>query len=128
MSLKIKERGKSMKNEEMYENCSKCNKKIPTNEYVSNGGLCKECMKEKEDYNFSYSIDYKAKSKIAKFIKIIAVLEIIVGFLSGLIFIENLGGVIACIIIGTCVISGIFIYALGEIIQLLQDIANNTKK
>lgn len=118
-----------MKNEEMYENCSKCNKKISTNEYVSNGGFCKECMKKKEENaNLGYSIDYNERNKIVKPIKIIAVLEIIIGFLSGLIFIEKLGGVIACIIIGTCVILGIFIYAFGEIIQLLQDIASNTRK
>lgn len=121
-----------MKNKEINENCSKCNKKISTDEYVSNGGLCKECMNKKEEnegsIDFSCSIEDKTKNKTAKLIKIIAVLEIIIGFLIGLVFIENLSGAMACIIMGTCVISGIFIYAFGEIIQLLQNIANNTKK
>lgn len=39
-----------MTNEGIYEKCSKCSKKISTKEYVSNGGLCKECMRKKEEF------------------------------------------------------------------------------
>lgn len=86
MSLKIKERGKSMK-------------------------------KVKKDEN-----------NVASFMKFFAIIFIIVGaFASFVLFNMDLEEIYVLPVV-VSIISSIFIYALGEIIQLLQDIANNTKK
>lgn len=62
---------------------------------------------------------------VAKIIKILAIVVGVVGVLFGIISIDALNsGEMAVFIILLSVISAVFIYALGEIIQLLQDIKN----
>ncbi len=58
------------------------------------------------------------KNSVASIIKGLSILEIICGVIIGLMMIDEFG---IAIIVAT-MISGIFIYALGEIIQLLEDI------
>ena len=41
-------------NEELDENCSRCNKSITTEEYITNGGLCEECMNKKENEKVTF--------------------------------------------------------------------------
>ena len=86
MSLKIKERGKSMK-------------------------------KVKKDEN-----------NVASFMKFFSIIFVIVGVFASLVLFNMDVEELYVLPVVVSIISSIFIYALGEIIQLLQDIANNTKK
>lgn len=63
------------------------------------------------------------ENKVASIIKTLAVIEAILGIFASFM-IENL----TIMVILVSVISAIFIYAIGEIIDLLQKIANNTNK
>ena len=115
--------------------CKECCKDISEEEYNSHNGYCKSCYKDryyiennKKRYNqnVANSIDYEEESTtntVAKFIKIIAILEAISGIILGLMFIEYLEIMIIVVIVAS-IISSAFIYALGEIIQLLEDIKN----
>lgn len=86
MSLKIKERGKSMK-------------------------------KVKKDEN-----------NVASFMKFFSIIFVIVGVFASLVLFNMDVEELYVLPVVVSIISSIFIYALGEIIQLLQNIANNTKK
>lgn len=73
-------------------------------------------------------MNYK-ENTVAKIVKIIAILEGIVGVISGFYSIDNLNfdeWGFAIIIVS--VVSAVFIYAIGEIIQKLENIDNNTRK
>lgn len=70
----------------------------------------------------------KDENNVASFMKFFAIIFIIVGaFASFVLFNMDLEEVCALPVV-VSIISSIFMYALGEIVQLLQDIANNTKK
>ena len=86
MSLKIKERGKSMK-------------------------------KVKKDEN-----------NVASFMKFFSIIFVIVGVFASLVLFNMDVEELYVLPVVVSIISSIFIYALGEIIQLLQNIANNTEK
>lgn len=115
--------------------CKECCKDISEQEYNSHKGYCKSCYKDRHNienikkyYNQSVtnSINYKEESTtntVAKIIKIIAILETISGIILGLIFMEDLEIMVIVVIVAS-LISGVFIYAIGEIIQLLEDIKN----
>lgn len=60
------------------------------------------------------------KNSVANIIKGLAILEVIIAIVVGFITIEEFG---IFVIVGS-IISAIFIYAIGEIIQLLEDIKN----
>lgn len=60
------------------------------------------------------------KNSVANIIKALAIVEVIIAIVVGLITIEEFG---IFVIVGS-IISAVFIYALGEIIQLLEDIKN----
>lgn len=75
------------------------------------------------------NISNEHSNTVAKVIKIIAIITAIVGVVFGLYAIDGLNmdeG--ALIIIIASIISAVFIYALGEIIQKLENIDNNTRK
>lgn len=64
-------------------------------------------------------------NKIATIIKALSIVEVVIGVILGIYAIDGLNmdeG--ALIIIIASIISAIFTYALGEIIQLLEDIKN----
>lgn len=115
--------------------CKECCRDISEEEYNSYKGYCKSCYKDrhniennKKQYNqnVNNSINYEEESTtniVAKIIKIIAILEAIAGILLGLVFIEDLEIMVIVVIVAS-LISGVFIYAIGEIIQLLEDIKN----
>ena len=63
---------------------------------------------------------------VAKIIKIISLITGIVGAIYGFYLIDRSDFAISIIV--ASVISAVFIYGLGEIIQLLQNIDNNTKQ
>lgn len=115
--------------------CKECCKDISEQEYNSHKGYCKSCYKDRYNIennkkyynqNVTNSINYEEESTtntVAKIIKIIAILEVISGIILGLIFIEDLEIMVIVVIVAS-LISGVFIYAIGEIIQLLEDIKN----
>lgn len=63
---------------------------------------------------------------IAKIIKYISIGFTIIGGISAFFYIENSFFIFFMIVISSLVI-GILIYGFGEIIQLLEDIKNNTR-
>ena len=83
---------------------------------------------EKEDYNSEQKEIKVINNKVAIVIKVIAVVSCIAGIIYGCTFFdlpstESIG----IIYIVVSVISAVFVYALGEIIQKLQNIEDNTK-
>lgn len=114
--------------------CKECCREISEEEYNSYNGYCKSCYKDsyniennKKRYNqiISNSINYEKVETniIAKTIKIIAILEVISGIILCFIFYQYLEIMIIVIIVSSLIL-GVFIYSLGEIIQLLEDIKN----
>lgn len=114
--------------------CKECCREITEEEAKKYGHLCKKCYSieednsndEQEDNEQEYNEQgYKRYNGTATLIKTIAFIGAIIGVFFGIAQFDSaatsaLG--IACIAIS--IISGIFIYALGEIIQLLEDIKN----
>lgn len=79
-----------------------------------------------EEYNTrNNKEDNNGRNTVAKVTKIISIIVAVGGFIFGLFTIDglNTGSLVAPIIIGS-VIFAVFLYALGEIIQLLEDIKN----
>jgi len=73
-------------------------------------------------------MNYK-ENTVAKVVKIIAIIEGIVGVIAGFYSMDNLNfdeWGFAIIIVS--IVSAVLIFALGEIIQKLENIDNNTKK
>ena len=115
--------------------CKECCKDISEDEYNSQKGYCKSCYQDrynienkKRQYNqgATQTTNYgeeKTTNTVAKIIKIIAILEAISGIILGLMYIEDLE-VMAVVIMVVGIISAVFIYAIGEIIQLMEDIKN----
>lgn len=68
----------------------------------------------------NHTVKTTIKNSVANIIKALAILEVIIAIVVGLITIAEFG---IFVIVGS-IISAIFIYALGEIIQLLEDIKN----
>lgn len=68
----------------------------------------------------NHTVKTTIKNNVANIIKALAIVEVIIAIVVGLITIEEFG---IFVIVGS-IISAIFIYALGEIIQLLEDIKN----
>ena len=67
------------------------------------------------------NVNNQSKNKVASIIKTLAIIVGILGSISGC-FVEDL----AIVFIIVSIISAIFIYAIGEGLTLLQEIANNT--
>lgn len=118
--------------------CKECCKDISEEEYNSHKGYCKSCYKDRynienakrqfnktDDNNTNYNEKNEKSTTniVAKVIKIIAILNAIAGVILGLVGIEDFE-VYAVVFIVASIISSIFIYAIGEIIQLLEDIKN----
>lgn len=115
--------------------CFHCGKTISSEEFVENGGMCKECMESKEleeqlnnmglTNNTEDGSKYRGKSSntVASIIKVIAIVEGILGVIAAF-FMEDY--IFAFIVVS--IISAIFTYAIGEVITLLQTIVDNTYK
>lgn len=117
--------------------CSKCGKIITADEIINNGGYCSNCMKKHERELSALGISEKREkhsqetnkeeNKIANIIKGLAILVALLGTLVSFSYIDDLEGLTFVYIIAS-IISAIFIYAIGEGLQLLQEIVNNTQK
>lgn len=115
--------------------CKECCKDIPEEEYNSHKGYCKNCYKDrytiennKKQYNqdITNSTNYekeKTTNTVAKIIKVLAIINAIASIILGLVNIENFE-LYAILFIVVGIISSVFVYSLGEIIQLLEDIKN----
>lgn len=122
-----------MENNLKIENCSNCGKRISSEEFVENGGLCIDCMKKKEELETlginsrktNSNKNQYSENKVASIIKTLAIIIGVLGSLSGLFF-EDFTILIIFIVVS--IISAIFIYAIGEGLSLLQKIVENTSK
>ena len=114
--------------------CKECCRDISEDEYKQFKGYCKKCYAERRnierqkasyngDSNSNDIYEYAPKNTIAKIIKIISIISAIAGIIIGLVTIGELEVMSVAIII-VSIISAVFVYALGEIIQLLEDIKN----
>lgn len=118
--------------------CRECCRDITEEEYKKYDGYCKNCYinresieEEREIYNDSTeeeTVYDDGINKIAKTIKIIAITLAVLSIIASLILREKLGIILLIASIIVSIISSIFIYALGEIIQKLQNIEDNTKR
>ena len=127
MNNNNKEKGKHRMDKE---NCTKCGKQISSDELIENGGLCSECMNERELEQYEFIKNSKEiirhENRVASVIKILSAIIVIIGIIIGLYNLEDSVGVSLLYILVSIIIS-IFVYAIGEGLQLLQEIAINTK-
>lgn len=70
----------------------------------------------------------KDENNVASFMKFFSIIFVIVGVFASLVLFNMDVEELYVLPVVVSIISSIFIYALGEIIQLLQNIANNTEK
>lgn len=112
-------------NESTRTTCMKCGSKLYNNENEKHIDTKKSTSKNTQNYQDEEVHTYKRTNKVAIIIKIIAIVGAVIGIIAGCImtddyYTKTLG--ITYIIVS--VISAVFVYALGEIIQLLEDIKN----
>lgn len=119
--------------EKLYKNNIEKNVKENTKINKKNVNKVKETRNYKEEYHYIT----QNNNKTATAVKLIGCLEIICGFILGIVLGDifetgyyykefNTGLCIGCIVAGF--ITGIFILGFGEIIQKLQNIEDNTRK
>lgn len=114
--------------------CKECCRDISEEEYNRYKGYCRNCYSDRNNIesakrNFNndtseqieYESDAPKTNTVAKMIKVIAILEGVAGIILGLGCIEDLE-LYSVVIMVAGFISAVFIYSIGEIIQLLQDI------
>lgn len=116
--------------------CKKCGRLIKMDEYIYNG-VCENCHKginnqskhaQEANEREKHSKETNEKENhVASIIKIIAILIALLGTLVSFAYISDLEGLTFVYIIAS-VISAIFVYAIGEGLQLLQEIVNNTRE
>lgn len=114
------------------EKCSVCHKKITSQEYIENGGMCANCINKFEE---SLGVTEERKKElnsnntniVAITIKVLSIISAIIGVILGIIIFEDFE-VYAVGFITVILISCLFVYAIGEIIQKLQNIEENTRK
>lgn len=122
--------------------CQNCGKQLKNEKGFA--GLCEACWQEAKEKakesnkisNENYSSNqYKqyseenSKNKVASVIKVIAIVGAIIGLIYGFnlrenVYTEELGATIVIV----SIISAVFIYGFGEIIQKLQNIEDSIKR
>lgn len=78
--------------------------------------------KNQNAYSRENSSDY-IKNRVAKLIKVISIISLIIGVIIGITQLDTYS-ILGITYIVISIISSIFVYGLGEIIQLLEDIKN----
>ena len=124
-----------MEKVEKTKQCKECCRDITEDDYNAHDGYCMFCYPDKEEilyskenYNNAPKTSYRELNKIATIIKIIAIIVAIVGVCIGIGQFESYRTEeLGWIYIIVSIISAVFVYALGEIIQLLEDIKNKLK-
>lgn len=104
--------------------CKECCRDISADEYRKNAGYCEKCyanfIEPKLDETTTTD-EEGTDNPTANKIKAISLIVVTIGVIVGFITVENSGWK-ALIIIIISVVSSIFIYGYGEIIQILEDI------
>ena len=115
-------------NEATRKTCKNCGAKLYKNEEKKSKKSAEDVINEKND-DYIENNYYTKQNKVALVIKVIAIVGAIIGIIASCSMFEStytegmaIIGIIASII------GGIFSYALGEIIQKLQNIEDNTMK
>ena len=89
------------------------------------GKVQSRATEQKNDYSGNY---YKKDNTVALAIKIISIVASVIGVIASLtLFGSSYTEDLAIIYLIVSIVGGIFSYALGEIIQKLQNIEDNTK-
>ena len=120
--------------------CKECCRDITEEEYKKNGGFCKKCYSNKDEYNAqkseyngtskNFSDEENKKNKVAfkfliviNFMKLLGYGSTIIGFIA-LLSNEETGFAFLCLICGSIGtwLSTLFFEAVAEGLQLLQDI------
>ena len=99
--------------------------KEPTTKKVNNESLYSDFFKEMEENaekREAAMMKYKFNNDVAYLLKILCVIELAIGFIAGIILsLEEENAALLFEIWIASGISGLFIYALGEIIQILHE-------
>lgn len=69
----------------------------------------------------------KSENIVAKILQVYAYLNAIAGVILAIFAIGELGGIVAILVFSVVLVASFFIFALGEIIDLLHQIKSNTK-
>lgn len=111
-------------NEKTRTTCKKCGVKLYRQEELKNESIREEST-ENEDIRDKMMGHFTNTNKVALAIKVIAIVGAVIGVIYGCsLFDSAYTEEIGIIYIIVSIISAVFIYALGEIIQLLEDIKN----
>ena len=70
----------------------------------------------------------KSHNIVAKILQVYAYVNGVAGIILALLLIEDWGALVAAIVFAIVLVVNFFIFALGEIIGLLQNIKENTRK
>lgn len=111
--------------------CKECCRDITEETYKTYGGYCKSCYVEKkkykylkEQFNREQSSNEENENRVAITIKLISIINAIIGICIGINQINDYETELGWTYIIGSIILAIFVYSLGEIIQLLEDIKN----
>lgn len=110
--------------EQLY--CQKCCREITEEEAEQYEGYCRKCYTLEKQYREEDNDKMKnGENRVATIIKVISIIGAIIGVCFGFSQFDSYKseGMGVTIIVAS-VVSAIFVYALGEIIQLLEDIKN----
>lgn len=115
--------------EKEQEFCKECCREITKSEAEANKGFCTKCyLMRKKEYSNNNISNYSNELRtniVARIIKVIALIGGIIGVIFGFTLLDSYSSEeLAFPIIIASIVSAIFVYALGEIIQLLEDIKN----
>lgn len=115
-------------NEATRKTCKNCGAKLYKNRNSKTEKITENIVSEEND-DYTENNSYVKQNKVALVIKVIAVVGAVVGIIASCrMFEASYTEDMAVIGIIASVIGGVFSYALGEIIQKLQNIENNTNK
>lgn len=114
-------------NEATRKTCKNCGAKLYKNRNTKTEKITENTVSEEnEDYTKN---NYHKENKVALIIKVIAIVGAVIGVIVSCSMLESsYTEDMAIIGIFASIMGGVFSYALGEIIQKLQNIEDNTKK
>lgn len=113
--------------EEEQKHCKECCREITEEEAEQYEGYCRKCYTLEKQYREEDNDKMKnGENRVATIIKVISIIGAIIGVCFGFSQFDSYNDtqVLGITIIVASVVSAIFVYALGEIIQLLEDIKN----
>lgn len=103
--------------------CEECGREITEEISDKYNGLCQSCYEELEEDDDDEST-YTIKNRVASFFYSLSSIILFISVLIAIISFSDNNPLIGTIAIITGIISPMFLYGFGEIIQLLEDIKN----